>query len=353
MTTQPAVIDVIHGAKTMRVPRLQLLFQFLVLGILVLLLINFKGTAGFNKIRQTHTTGTLSLPALQAGNVSGMARSFEDTARYLKIVWPAMVFGILISAAMRTSLMRTPLKALWGKGSLRDQLTGAIAGVPLMLCSCCVAPIFPSVYQRSRKLAPALALALASPSLNPVALALTFMLFPMRVASGRLVMALVLVLAGSAFVAGLMKSKVAVTAPEEEPGRGWRDLFKSYFNSLAYISLRTVPLVLIGIWVSSLWMPWLMSNTAGVQTGMRLVTIAIVALIALLITLPTLFEIPLALTLLAAGAPAGAAAAVLLAGPAINLPSLLVIGKHSSWRIAVALALVVWVVATAGGLIIN
>jgi len=49
-----------------------------------------------------------------------------------------------------------------------------LAGAPLMLCSCCVAPIFTGVYERSARLGPSLGLMLAAPALNPAALILTF-----------------------------------------------------------------------------------------------------------------------------------------------------------------------------------
>jgi len=58
--------------------------------------------------------------------------------------------------------------------------------------------------------------------------------------------------------------------------------------------------------------------------------------------LPSLFEIPLALSMLAVGGPAGGAAALLFAGPATNLPSLIVIGRYSSWKVAASLAVLVW-----------
>jgi uncharacterized membrane protein YraQ (UPF0718 family) len=71
------------------------------------------------------------------------------------------------------------------------------------------------------------------------------------------------------------------------------------------------------------------------------------------IALPTFFEIPLAATLLAAGAPAAAATAVLFVGPAVNLPSLLTVGHTAGWKVASLIALMVWLVAFAGGLVIN
>jgi uncharacterized membrane protein YraQ (UPF0718 family) len=288
------------------------------------------------------------------GQKTGGPPSIRNTVSYLKIVWPALVFGVMISAAARTSLSRMPLGiTVWGRGVVRDQLSGALAGTPLMLCSCCVAPIFPAIYQRTGRLAPSLALALASPSLNPVALTLSFVLFPVRIASARLVMALTLVLIGSALAAKVTRSwNWPKEYEEERPGTSWPDLLLSYGRSLSYVSLRTVPLVVVGIW-ASMWISQRLSFAFAIGTGTHILGIAVIALIALLLTLPSLFEIPLALSLLAAGGPIGGAAAILFAGPAINVPSLLVIGRYSNWRVAAALGLVVWVIAVIGGLLLR
>lgn len=164
---------------------------------------------------------------------------------YLKIVWPALLFGVLISAAVRTSLLRTPLHRPFDRGAVRDQVTGAVAGAPLMLCSCCVAPIFPAVYQRTHRVAPALALTSASPSLNPAALALTFILFPLNIAGARLAMALVLVLVGSAFIAKIThtSSVEAIVQKEGLENYTWMGLLTSYARSPVDVSVRTVPLI--------------------------------------------------------------------------------------------------------------
>jgi uncharacterized protein len=82
-----------------------------------------------------------------------------------------------------------------------------------------------------------------------------------------------------------------------------------------------------------------------------LFAIALVALGSVLVALPTFFEIPLALVLLQMGAAPGAALAVLIAGPVVNLPSLFVLGRETRPRIALALAGGVWLVATLFGLL--
>ncbi len=323
----------------------QVVFQVVVLVLLLVLLVNYKWAAGLGKIQQTRASGSLHLVKLQFPGIS----SFNNAIGYLKIVWPALIFGILISAAVRTSLSRTPLHRMFQGSVVRDQVAATLAGAPLMLCSCCVASIFPAVYQRTQKVAPALGVTLASPSLNPAALTLTFMLFPLRISALRLAMALLLVLVGSVLVARIAQAPILIRpSTSEENQITWLGLLASYAKSVAYISLRVVPLILLGIWASM----WIMSHLSltGALSGARVLSILMIALFAVLLTLPSLFEIPLALSVLAAGGPPGAAAALLFAGPAINLPSLLVIGRYSNWKVAVSLALLVWGIAVVGAL---
>ena len=74
--------------------------------------------------------------------------------------------------------------------------------------------------------------------------------------------------------------------------------------------------------------------------------------LAVPLALPTFLEIPLALSLLAAGLPVGAAVALLFAGPVINLPSLFATARMAGPKVAVAIAGFVWLIAIAGGLLI-
>jgi uncharacterized protein len=328
--------------------RAQIMFQVLVLALLLVLLVNYKGAAGLTKLQQVRTTGALCpvpLPGLSATS------ALRGTIAYLRIIWPALAFGVLISAGARTSVSRTPLRRIFQGGAARDQIAAVLAGTPLMLCSCCTAPIFPVVYQHTRRVASALGLTLASPSLNPAALTLTFILFPWRIAGARLAMALVLVFFGALLVARVARPP-GITAAKSSDAEGstWFGLLLNYGASLTWVTIRTVPLIALGIWVSMWIMQRLPLHAAATN---HLLAIPLMSAFAVLLTLPTFFEIPLALSLLAAGAPAGVAAALLFAGPAINLPSLLVIGRHSSWKTAVILALLVWAIALIGGLLLD
>jgi uncharacterized membrane protein YraQ (UPF0718 family) len=320
-------------------------------------LIGYKARGGLKRFNQLRVTGSLPIhtEALYRPPGSGVLATGAQTLAYLNIVWPALVFGVLISAAVHATISPRRLATLFGQGVVKPQLAAAVAGAPLMLCSCCVAPMFPAVYRRSQRLGPSLAFTLAAPALNPASLTFSFLIFPLAIAGTRLAMAVVLVVMASALVAriaGPVQVRTGSVDDFEETGDGAGDFIRGYFRSLWYITVRTVPWILLGIWVSMI-----IANRIPIQTlasgGPKVLVLLVVATGALLLTLPTFFEIPLALSLLAAGASAGTALAVLIAGPAINLASLLVIARYSHWKVAALVGAAVWAAAVAGGLLLG
>ena len=143
-------------------------------------LVGYKWNAATLAIQKAWSSGVLTTRAdvVSFGGATGLAAA-QHSMNYFAVIWPALAFGVLISAAVRAFV-----RPEW----LVQPLIGAgAAGIPLMLFSCCAAPVFTAVYERSRRLGPSLAIMLASPGLNPAAIALTFLLFTPGVAAARLV----------------------------------------------------------------------------------------------------------------------------------------------------------------------
>jgi len=237
---------------------------------------------------------------------------------------------------------------------LRRQLAAGLAGTPLMLCSCCITPIFQSVYERGARLGSALAVMLASPGLNPAALLLTAILFPPSLAVARIAAVLVAVFGLAPLIertvgAGLVVAdgRIAPLTADDVP-RSLKETLARFAGALGYLTVRTVPLVLGGVLLSSLILP----ASLKVSTGGTPLVVAFIAAVAVLVALPTFFEIPLALLFVGLGSP-GAAAAMLVAGPLVNLPSLLVLGRETSARVALAVALGIWLLAVAAGMAVS
>jgi uncharacterized membrane protein YraQ (UPF0718 family) len=218
-------------------------------------LIGYKTQGGLKRISKLQATGSLGLhpEVLRRPPGPELIATGAQTLAYLKIVWPALAFGVLISAAVHATISPRRLATLFGQGQMKPQLAAAAAGAPLMLCSCCVAPMFPAMYRQSQRLGPSLAFTLAAPSLNPATLAFTFMMFPLAVAGTRLIMALFLVVVLSALVArvaGPVPVRTAAVDEFAETEDSMRDIIRRYFRSLAHITVR----YLGSCWVSGF--PW-------------------------------------------------------------------------------------------------
>src|SRR5437016_6840284 len=328
---------------------------YFVLPVLVIVgaLIAYKGSAALAVIGKVSATGVFTprgniIPRVGASDAGVLAR----TLSYFLVILPALVFGILISAAISTFVSPQWLSRLLGRRSLRSQVFAGLAGAPLMLCSCCVAPIFTGVYERSARLGPSLGLMLAAPALNPAALILTFMLFDYKVGVTRAAASVAAVLF-TGLIADRIFGKTEVHCDVDDwPTEGRPADFVHFMRACARVSVRLLPVIVIGVLASMIIAQMIPVRTFD-SIAARFVAIAVVAAVAVPLALPTFFEIPLALILLSSGAPIGAAVALLIAGPAVNLPSLLTIMRSTNWKVAAMVAASIWTLAVVSGIIVS
>jgi uncharacterized protein len=331
-----------------------LLYFVLPVLIIVGLLIVYKSSTAIAVIGKVSVAGSLTLRSDVIPIVGASETGFlTGTLNYFSVIWPALFFGVLIGGAVSTFVSPRWLLQALGRGSLRPQIVAGLAGAPLMLCSCCVAPIFKSMYERSARLGPSLALMVAAPALNPAALILTFMLFDYQIAATRAIAGV-----GAVLFIGIIADKVfgELSVPLEtddiSPSLSPRSHLLRFMRSCVQIALRLIPMIVIGVLASMIITHWF-PLSAFTSPHEKLITVIIVATFAVPLALPTFFEIPLAVVLLGLGAPVGAALALLIAGPAINLPSLLTIMRATNWKIATAVGISIWVIAIVSGLVAN
>lgn len=315
-------------------------------------LVVYKSTAALAVIEKVHNTQMfeprVNLLPIPGNNVQ--LSLFARSVNYFAVIWPALLFGVLISGAVRVLDPPRWLSRSFALGGARSQLAAGLAGAPLMLCSCCVAPVFSGMYERSSKLAPSLALMLAAPALNPAALVLTFMLFGYRIGIARLVVAACAVFFTGVLIERFIKVQRVAYVPVKREDT--QPLLLSFLRSCGQVAITTLPLIVVGVVISMAIALWLPVGALASARGQLLATI-LVALIAVPLAMPTFFEIPLALLLLSIGAPTGAAVALMIAGPAINLPSLLTIARSTNWRVSTAVAASVFLLAVVAGVFVN
>jgi uncharacterized membrane protein YraQ (UPF0718 family) len=321
--------------------------------VIAAMLFVYKTRASLRVLRATWASGTIAArPEVVSFTQISAIGILERSWNYFLVIWPALVYGILIAAAVRAFVSPKWLARVLHEKSLKTQVTAGLAGAPLMLCSCCIAPVFTSVAQSSSRLGPALGLMVASPALNPAALTLTFLLFSPGIASMRLAVSLLAVLAIGPVVEQMFP-RVALRPPKnEDTVENTAHPVARFLGSIGTVALRTIPGLVIGVVLSMLIVQ---SLPAGLfdTLGNRLAALLITATIAVPLALPTFLEIPLALSLLAAGFPPGAAVALLFAGPSINLPSLWSVARVSGAKVAVAVAALIWILAVTAGLLIS
>lgn len=308
----------------------------------------YKWGGAFRTLQKTTATGKLAVSpdALLNGGV------WLSTLHYFARIWPALAYGVVIGAVVRSFVSPAAVARWLGRRDGRSNVAGALAGSPLMLCSCCVTPVFTGVYERGARLGSALSLMLASPGLNVAALTLTFLLLPAKLAILRIAAAALIVLAIAPAIGKRLENSVPVgkgprskIAEEPQPASA-KELVVRFAKSLAYMLLVTVPIIVAGVVLSSLLLP----HATRLSAHGGVVAVVAVALVGTLVALPTFFEIPLAFLLLQLGAPPGAAVALMIAGPIVNLPSLFVLAREANARVAVAVGVSVFAVASLAGL---
>jgi len=326
---------------------------YFILPMLVIVgaLIAYKSSAALAVIGKVSATGGFTprgniVPRVGASDAGVVTR----TLNYFLVIWPALLFGILISAAVSTFVSPRWLQSLLSKRSLRSQAIAGLAGAPLMLCSCCAAPIFTGVYERSARLGPSLALMLAAPALNPAALILTFMLFDYKVGLVRLGAGITAVLF-TGMIADKLLGRTSVSCDKDDWQAAARPTdFVHFLRACARVAVRLVPMIIIGVLLSMVIAQFVPAGTYN-SSAAKFLAIIVVAAIAVPLALPTFFEIPLALILLGSGLPVGAAVAVLIAGPSVNLPSLFTITRSTNWKVAAVVAASIWALAVASGIL--
>ena len=266
--------------------------------------------------------------------------AWEFTLAYTDSVWKALVVGLLIAAAIDTLLPRQWIRrVLSGRNPVGGAAIAGAASMPSMMCTCCASPVAVSLSRRGVPVSSVVAYWLGNPVLNPAVLVFLALVGPWQWVATRLAVGIVLVLGAAALAARLVPARTAdpaVAVPagddrgEERPSPG------RFLRSLARFSLTLVPeylglVFLVGVAAH------LLSWDASWVTGGGLGLVALAA-VALLMVIPTGGEIPVLLTLAAVGASPWVLGLVLLALPAVSLPSLLMVGRSLTWRVTAASA---------------
>jgi uncharacterized membrane protein YraQ (UPF0718 family) len=279
-------------------------------------------------------------------------RVWRTTINWLDANRIGMTFSFLFGPAalvFLSTLRRRRFNSRW-----LNTLSGALTGIPLAVCTNCVAPIARGLFASGMSTESVLATVFASPALNIVVLAMTFALFPASVALLKLATVLFLILVFAPLAASRQSEATIVPCPIEIPvAETWSQAFigvaRSYAKSFWYVLRVALPFMLLAAVLGSLVIELLPPQILVAQVTFG--GILLVALISAFLPVPMAFDVAIAYVAWTHGVPLPYVVTILCTLGIISVFSLSIVGKSISWKVAAAAYATVAVLGTLAGVI--
>jgi len=270
-------------------------------------------------------------------NMPLTTRVWRTTINWLDANRIGMTFSFLFGPAALTfvaTLRRRQTKSRW-----LNALFGAAAGVPLAVCTNCVAPIARGLFASGMSTESVLSTMFASPALNVVVLAMTFALFPAPLALLKLTTVLFLILVFAPLVASRQDRQVVTACPIEiSVFETWTQTFlgfaRSYARSFWYVFRVAFPLMLLAALLGAVVIEILPFNSLVAQVTFG--GIVLVALVGAFLPVPMAFDVVIGYVAMTRGVPLPYVATILCTLGIVSVYSLSIVGKSISWKIATA-----------------
>jgi uncharacterized protein len=275
------------------------------------------------------------------GPVWSWSGGWRFTVAYGESVWMALVVGLLVAAGVEVLLPRARVvAALSHRRGWTATAAGAGLSLPCMMCTCCASPVTTSRRRQGVPPGAVTAFWLGNPVLNPAVIAFLALALPWRYAVLRVVIGVILVFGAGALVS-LVRGReridpADVVVPDAAPAG---PVAVAWLRALGRLVLVLVPEYFVVVFLVGALHGWLVAALSGPSV---LVAVLIAAVVGTLMVIPTSGELPVIAALAAAGVAPAVPAALLIALPAVSLPSMVMVGRALSWsRTAVVAGCVV------------
>jgi uncharacterized membrane protein YraQ (UPF0718 family) len=284
-----------------------------------------------------------------AGDGPSLRAGWDFTTAYMRAIWPALLVAIVVAAAIQALLPRRWLLAvLTGRlGSVR----GGLAALPTMMCTCCCAPLAVTLRRSGVGLRPTLAYWLGNPTLNPAVIAFLAILLPWPWVVTRVGVGMLLVFVVTTWVArgaGPGAATAFMPDPATLPPDDLRGAPGRFGRALVRLCLTLLPEYVVVVFAVGALHGWLFPFDGAVSAWAVLGA----AVLGTLVVLPTAGEIPILLGLAAAGAGPALLGTLLIALPAVSLPSLVMVARTLTWRVTLLTAVAVAATSLGGGCVL-
>ncbi|MCR5018835.1 MAG: permease [Bacteroidales bacterium] len=267
---------------------------------------------------------------------------------------PYLLLGFLIAGILHVFVPQGFYRKYLSKDNKWAVLWAALLGVPLPLCSCGVIPTAIGLRNEKASKGAVASFLIATPQTGIDSILATFSLMGLGFAIVRPVAALVTGVCGGLLVNRLVpEDDAAITSAAScnvETGNNlWRVLKYAYFKMIQDIGGRLV----IGLLVAALIQVAIPDEFFLHFGSQPLLQMLVILVVAVPMYICSTGSIPVAAALIMKGLSPGAALVMLMAGPAVNLASILVVRKAMGRQFTWIYLLVIVVFSILFGLLIN
>ena len=321
-------------------------------------------------------------------------------------VLTCLVPALFIAGAIAVFIQKDKVMKYLGSGAKKyvSYSIAAVSGSILAVCSCTILPLFAGIRKRGAGLGPAITFLFSGPAINIAAMFLTISVLGIKIGMGRIIAAISLSIIVGITMALIFREKtekgeLLLQESQDKGISNWillavfammvgvlvvnglqidkalkyilmvalaigtailaivkfkKDISKEWMQETWSFSKLILPLLFIGVFVAGFVMPLLPETVIQNLVGQNTILGNLIASVfGAFMYFSTLTEIPIVQALIAKGMNPGPALALLLAGPSLSLPNMLVIRKVlGTGKTAVYVGLVI-VYSTIAGLILG
>ena len=267
---------------------------------------------------------------------------------------PYLLLGFFIAGILHVFVPQNFYTKYLSKGNKWAVMWAALLGVPLPLCSCGVIPTAIGLRNEKASKGAVASFLIATPQTGIDSILATFSLLGLGFAIIRPVAALITGICGGILVNRLVKDdddlvETAASCRVETGNKIWRVLKYAYFEMMQNIGGR----LLLGLLVAALIHVAIPDDFFLNFGNQPLLQMLVILVIAVPMYICSTGSIPVAAALMMKGLSPGAALVMLMAGPAVNLASILVVRKTMGRRFTWIYILTIVFFSILFGLVLN
>lgn len=301
--------------------------------------------------------------------------SFPSSLRWVGFglnLWDAnaigMFFAVLLGGAAGAALVpEVRLSKLLARRGATGAGIGGGLGLPLFMCSACSTPVGVGFYRSGASLETTLGMVLGSALFNPVGIFAIFLLLPVEMALARLVFGIVAIFFLVPLIAQGRSSDRLARAAEDTALGGvaamldrrdtWpaavKDAFRGWWMHTTDVALRLVPTMFVAGFVVGVVLMFVQPQRLPSVGSLGISIVLLAAAVGTLLQLPTLFEIPLVIGVMALGLGSGPATALLLTAPSAGIITFVLLRGELGSKVPTKLLAGTFVLGSLFGLIVN